>query len=105
MRPYDKAPQQKLHEGNVYRCAKATNEKLYIAPYKHESDRHDVKKVIKDEDGKVITQPRNFYSNPPKRGKTAKNSCFMPFPEFIADDFEWPRKLRRKEYDKLKALE
>lgn len=55
MRPYNKEPQQEIHEGNVYRVAKAANEKLYVAPYKHESDRHDVKKVIRDEDGNVIT--------------------------------------------------
>jgi hypothetical protein len=103
MRPFDPKPQIALHDAAKFKPVKAAREKLYVAPYEHKSDRVEFKKQIKDEDGHVITQPRNFYSNPGKRGKTAKGSCFMPFPEFVPCDFDWPRKLRRKEMEKLKA--
>jgi hypothetical protein len=62
-------------------------------------------KIIKDEDGHVITQPRNFYTNPPKKGKVGKMTFFNQLPPAIPDDYEWPRKVMRQEMDAAKKLE
>lgn len=88
-----------------FKPAKHFKEPLSKAPYEHMNDRVDVKKQIKDEDGHVITQPRNFYTCAAKSGKTHKKSCFDPFPAAITDDFNWPRKVAKKEMDEKKKLE
>ena len=43
-------------------------EKIYKASYEHMTDRVEVKKEYKDADGKVITEPKNFYTTPAKIG-------------------------------------
>lgn len=68
-------------------------------------ERVDVKKIIKDEDGHVITAPKNFYTQPTGTGKVGKRTSFMPFPQAIPDDFNWPRKVARTEMEAKKKLE
>lgn len=72
-------------------------EDLSKASYIHMNERVDVKKNYKDADGMVITAPKNFYTWKPKEGETGFNCYFNKFPEAIVDDFNWPRKVARKE--------
>ncbi len=59
----------------------------------------DVKKKILDEDGKVITAPPNIKTNPPKRGTQYIRTTFSPIPAFMPDDYDYPRIVRRKEFE------
>ena len=52
----------------AFKPAKVVREKPYKAPYEHMTDRVEVKKEYKDADGKVITEPKNFYTTPAKIG-------------------------------------
>jgi len=45
-------------------------------PYEHMTDRREVVKNFKDEEGNVITAPRNFLTNPVKKGKVGKQTTF-----------------------------
>ena len=58
-----------------------------------------------DEEGAVITAPRNFYTCAAKKGRVGKNTAFEKFPAAIPDDYNYPRKVARAEMDKKKELE
>ena len=61
-----------VHEKNwVY--AK-TIKKNYLPPYEHKTDRRDIQKNYRDEEGAVITAPRNFLTNPIKKGRVGKQT-------------------------------
>ena len=42
------------------------------AAYEHMSDRIEIKKSYRDEEGAVILAPKNVTTNPPKKGETGK---------------------------------
>lgn len=105
MRQTDPEGHKKAGHDVAFKPAKVVRDMPYKAPYEHMVDRVDVKKIIKDEDGHVITQPRNFYTNPPKKGKVGKMTFFNQLPPAIPDDYEWPRKVMRQEMDAAKKLE
>jgi hypothetical protein len=42
------------------------------ALFEHMTDYKEVKKCRKGPDGAVITEPRNFLTNPPKKGLVGK---------------------------------
>ena len=42
------------------------------ADFDHMTDLNEVKKSHKDSDGRVIIEPRNFLTNPIKKGQTGK---------------------------------
>jgi NAD/NADP transhydrogenase beta subunit len=46
------------------------------AAYEHMTDRKEVKKNFRDEDGAVVIGPRNFFTNPPKKGEVGKGTSF-----------------------------
>ena len=62
------------------------------ADFEHMSDYKELSKVRKAPDGSVITEPKNFLTNPPKRGIVGKQTNFGGNPEYMPDPFE-----RRKE--------
>lgn len=68
------------------------------------NDYVQVKKKFTDEDGNIITAPKNILTNPPKRGKVGKRTLFAPQPEFMPDDYNYPKKLASKEYEEGKKL-
>lgn len=70
------------------------------AAFEHMQDINHVKKNCKNEDGEVITEPRNFVTAPPKKGNCAlKGATFGGMAEHVPDDYNYPKKLARKELD------
>lgn len=105
MRDLDPNSYLKGGHDNRFKPAKTVPERYYKAPYAHQSDRVEVKKETRDEDGKPITGPRNFYTNPNKKGITAKGTTFNKFPDHVPDDYNYPRTVAKKEFEAGKALE
>lgn len=115
--PYNKPVEKVMRDNNdhdlhkeaghdvKFKPAKHVREKYYKASYEHMVDRVEVKKDYKDADGAVITAPRNFYTMPPKKGEVGKNTYFNKFPEWMVDDFNWPRKVAKNEMEEGKKLE
>jgi hypothetical protein len=91
MRTIDPEGHKKAGHDVAFKPAKATREKIYKASYEHMNDRVEVKKIIRDADGHVITMPRNFFTNPAKKGVVGRNTFFNRIPDAIPDDYEWPR--------------
>jgi hypothetical protein len=67
------------------------------ADFEHKTDYIEKKKCRKGEDGGVITEPRNFLTNPPKKGEVGKGTSFGPLREHLPDPFDHKRELLRKE--------
>ena len=61
--------------------------KNYKPPYEHLTDRRDVVKNYRDEEGAVITAPRNFLTNPCKQGRVGKQTTFGGVIPFMGDDY------------------
>lgn len=105
MRMIDPEGHKKAGHDVAFKPAKNTREKIYKASYEHMTDRTEIKKIIRDEDGHVITQARNFFTNPAKKGVVGRNTFFNRIPDAIPDDYEWPRKVLRTELEERKKLE
>ena len=88
-----------------FKPAKCVKERLYHSSFEHMNDRVDVKKNYRDADGAVISGPKNFYTCAAKKGEVGKRTYFNALPAAIPDDFNWPRKVARKEMDEKKKLE
>lgn len=89
-----------VHDGHVkaghekaFKLARVKPDLPFKVPYEHMSDFTEKKKNYRDEDGHVIISPRNFLTNPPKKGKTTKKTTFEPFPAHVVDDYNNPRKV------------
>lgn len=93
MRSSTKDGHLKAGHDRAFKPAKTVPDKPYVALYDHMNDRREIKKNFRDEDGGVIVGPRNFLTSPPKEGKIAKGTTFERFPEYQADDYNYPRKL------------
>lgn len=104
LRPIVKDGHKPLHDV-AYKPAKHVKERYYTAAFEHMNERVDVKKQIKDEDGHVITAPKNFYTWKPKKGIVGKRCFFNGQVEWIKDDFNWPKEMARKEMEEGKKLE
>lgn len=90
----------------VFKPAKVVKDKIYVAPFEHMSERLDFKKNYRDADGHVITEPRNFCTNPPQQtGSHGKRSFFSKQVEFMKDEYDYPRDLAITEMLALKAKE
>lgn len=81
----------------AFKPAKHVREKYYKASYEHMTDRVEVKKNYRDPDGHVITEPKNFYTNPPKKGRVGKRTFFNGQVEHIPDNYNWPKEVATKE--------
>ena len=54
--------------------AKKVKEREYHASYEHMTDRREIVKNYRDEEGAVIIAPRNFLTNPIKAGRVGKQT-------------------------------
>ena len=61
------------HEKN-WVFAKKVKERDYHASYEHMTDRREIVKNYRDEEGAVIIAPRNFLTNPIKAGRVGKQT-------------------------------
>lgn len=103
LRDQDPEGHKKLHD-LVFKPAK-TVKVTTNAAYEHMNERVEVKKDFRDADGAVVTAPKNITTCATKKGKDSNKAYFNPFPEAIPDDFNWPRKVARKEMEEKKKLE
>jgi len=103
MRTSEKDGHLKAGHDKAFKPAKTVPDKVK-APYEHMTDRVEVKKKFTDEEGNVMIAPKNILTNPPKRGKVGKRTLFAPQPEFIPDDYDYPKSLAKKELEEAKKL-
>jgi len=82
----------KAGHDRAFRPAKVVPNNLYKVDFEHKTDLIDVKKKLRDEEGFVITAPRNFVTSPAKVGTVKPNATFGGFPEHIPDDYNYPKK-------------
>ena len=83
------------HEKNF--CPAKVIKKNYKHPYDHMTDRREIVKNYRDEEGAVITGPRNFLTNPIKKGRVGKQTSLGGIIPFMGDDYEAGKKLAIKE--------
>ena len=83
------------HEVN-FKPAK-TIQRTVGADFPHLTDHKEVSKCRKGPDGGVITEPRNFLTNPPKKGMVGKGTSFAGKLEHLPEPFERKRELEKKE--------
>lgn len=87
-----------------FRPAKTVRDKTgYKAAYEHMSDRVDVKKNYRNEDGAVALAPRNFTTMPPKKGEVGKNTSFGGNLAHLPDEYDNAKEIARKELEEHKA--
>jgi hypothetical protein len=80
------------HEA-AFKPAKVVPYKPHKTDYEHQTDRIEIKKKIRDDDGAVIIGPRNFVTSPAKVGTTKPNTTFGGFASHIPDDYNYPKKV------------
>ena len=68
----------------------------YKAPFEHMTDRRNIEKNFRDEEGNVMVAPRNIQTNPIKKGRVGRNTSFSKT-GYIEDEFDRPKELRLKE--------
>lgn len=91
-----------------FKPAKTVRDKYgYKSTYEHMNDRVDVKKNYKDEDGKVALAPRNFTTQPPKKGEVGKQTSFGGNLPHMPDEYDNAKMLAKEELvaHKLKLQE
>lgn len=88
-----------------FKPCKTVRDLYHRAPFEHESDRVDIKKNYRDEDGAVITAPRNITTNPPKKGLVGRQTSFGGIPAHLPDDYENAKAIATKEFKHAKAKE
>ena len=63
-------------------------------------DINHVEKRFRDEDGGVAIGPRNFFTMPGKKGNAMmKNAQFAPLVPHMAEDYNAPKAIARKELE------
>ena len=67
------------------------------------TDYVEKKKCRKGEDGAVITEPRNFLTNPPKKGEVGKQTSFGGNLPHLPEPYDVKRELLRKEREEHEA--
>jgi len=85
---------------HAFKPAKALKPKIG-ADFEHMTDYKEINKCRKGPDG-VITEPRNFLTNPPKKGKVGKGTI-EPIP-YIEDPYNRKRDLEKKEREEHHKL-
>ena len=81
------------HDHN-FKPAKATREKLYQNKYPNlPLKENQEKKNYRDEEGNVITAPRNFTTIPMRRGKVGKLTTFSGPIQYVADPYDNKKKI------------
>lgn len=91
---------EKAGHEKQFKPAKNPHEKLFKMPFEYK-EQGNLKKDPKDfrdpEDGTVITAPRNFYTNPMKKGRVGKSVSFSGYPFVDGDKYNIVRELAKKE--------
>ena len=63
------------------------------------SDRHEIKKNYRDEEGMVITAPPNVVTNGLKKGRVGKQTSFGGIIPYIADQYDRHRDIAKEELE------
>ena len=81
-----------------FKPAKAVRDRTgYKAAYEHMTDRIEVKINHRDEDGAVISAPRNITTKPPKSGRVGPGTSFGGIAKHMADNYENARVIAQRE--------
>ena len=81
-----------------FKPAKAVHVKVdKNLPFKYIEDPPKYKKAQKDDDGKVITEERNFYTCGPKKGRVGFGTHFNPIPKWIPEDPNYEKNQIKKQ--------
>ena len=83
------------HELN-FKPAKTFQRKVK-ADFDHLTDYVPINKNRKGPDGAVVTEPRNFLTNPPKEGEVGKGTSFGGNLPHMPDEYERRKELARRE--------
>ena len=68
------------------------------------TDLNKVKKVYRTTEGEVITEPKNFLTQPMKKGQTGKNVYLGGKIPYKEDPFDNKKQIEKKERDIHNAL-
>lgn len=79
-----------------FKPAKDTMRKVK-ADFPHMTDYIEKKKNRRDAEGAVIIEPKNFLTNPPKKGEVGKGTSFAGNLPHLPDPFDRKRELLSKE--------
>jgi hypothetical protein len=95
LRKEDRAHQIEIGNEKAFRPAKHVRRDLYKADFEHMKDYENLQKNYRDpeQNNEVIIAPRNIQTNPPKLGKTGKNTSFAGIIPYMEDDYNIPKKL------------
>ena len=96
MRTTEKNGHLKAGHDKEFKPAKVVKEPVKAA-YAHETDRVEIQKNFKDDEGNVMVGPRNFLTNPPKNGKVGKNTSFGGIIEYIPDEYDHAKEIAKEE--------
>ena len=97
------------HDKN-FRPARHVKERLYTASYPHGDEPPAKKQDYRnaEENGAVMTGPRNFLTNPMKRGKVGRATSFGGAVPYTEDDYDIKKKIamkeRRHHVDKIQEI-
>jgi len=82
-----------------FRPAKTVRDKSgYKAPYEHMTENIQVKINHRDDDGAVMTAPRNVTNKPPKKGRVGPGCSFGGIDKHMPCDYNNARKVALAEY-------
>jgi hypothetical protein len=96
MRTQEKDGHLRAGHDFAFKPAKVVREKV-TASYPHETDRVEIQKNFKDEEGNVVTGPRNFLTNPPKNGKVGTNTSFGGQIPYMPDEYDVAKEIAHEE--------
>ena len=65
--------------------------------YPHATDYKEIKKNYRDQEGAVITAPRNFTTIPPKKGQVGRNTYIGEKIPYVEDPFDRKKELLRRD--------
>lgn len=88
------------HE-NQFKPARTVKEPV-VAAYEHMQELNHIPKNYKSDENprEVISGPRNFITNPPKKGQSGKQTYFEHHIPYTEDDYNRPKALAREEHEK-----
>jgi len=73
------------------------------AEFEHKTDLNVIKKNYRDEDNRVKIEPRNFLTNPPRKGQVGKGTSFGGTLPHKPDPYDYKKTLVKKELEDHKA--
>ena len=96
-RTYVKDGHLKAGHEKAFVPAKLKTEKVPSAPYKYMEQKEGGKKNFRDEDGAVVTGPKQMLTSNLKRGKVGKGTTFGgPIPH-VKDEYDTGKEVAKKE--------